>query len=68
MNMGLLRTFSQNVDAPFVGRVIMVSKEEHVPYDRPILSKVSMEFFILQRDLTNFWFLWSFKQKDFIVK
>lgn len=48
--MGLLRTFSQIFDAPFAGRVIMVSKEEHVPYDRPILSKVSVEFCILQRE------------------
>ena len=47
MNIGLLRTFSQIFDAPFAGRVIMVSKEEHVPYDRPILSKVSVEFCIL---------------------
>ena len=30
------------MDAPFAGRVIMVSKEKHVPYDRPILSKVSV--------------------------
>lgn len=41
--------FSQNMDAPFAGRVIMVSKEQHVPYDRPILSKVSVKFSILQK-------------------
>lgn len=39
--------FSQNMDAPFAGRVIMVSKEQHVPYDRPILSKVSVKFSII---------------------
>ena len=37
------------MDAPFAGRVIMVSKEQHVPYDRPILSKVSVKFSILQK-------------------
>ena len=40
---------SQNMDTRFAGRVIMVSKEEHVPYDRPILSKVSVWLLILQK-------------------
>ena len=29
------------------GRVIMVTKECHLPYDRPILSKVSVQLTIL---------------------
>ena len=33
------------------GRVIMVTKECHLPYDRPILSKVSVQLTIL---LCNF--------------
>jgi len=53
MNIGLfhLRTLSQNIDTHFAGHVIMVSKEEHVPYDRPILSKVSEWLLILQKVL-----------------
>ena len=33
------------------GRIIMVTKECHLPYDRPILSKVSVQLTIL---LSNF--------------
>jgi len=53
MNIGLfhLRTLSHNINTHFTGRVIMVSKEEHVPYDRPILSKVSVRLLILQKVL-----------------
>lgn len=48
--------FSQNMDAPFAGRVIMVSKEQHVPYDRPILSKVSVKLvYIFAKKLLTFW-------------